>query len=138
MSVRLRLSPHRRLPSSQQIYYRIVAINAPRARDSKPLDTIGAYDPVPQHLPVVPASERSLLDEGKEPEMRWIKRVEWDREKVGYWISVGAQPSRRVAWLLQKVCGVQLLKSVWLLTCCALSHSPGQAECVVSLWKIID
>lgn len=109
MSVRLRLSPHRRLPSSQQIYYRIVAINAPRARDSKPLDTIGAYDPVPQHLPVVPASERSLLDEGKEPEMRWIKRVEWDREKVGYWISVGAQPSRRVAWLLQKVCGVHLL-----------------------------
>lgn len=103
MSVRLRLSPHRRIPSSQQIYYRIVACNGPRARDSKPLDTVGAYDPIPQHIPVVPASERSLLDEGKKLETRWIKRVEWDREKVQYWIRVGAQPTKRVAWLLQKV-----------------------------------
>lgn len=103
MVIRIRLSPHRRLPSSREIYYRIVVCNAPKARDSKPIETVGAYDPYPKHIPAVPAAERSLLDEGKPPALNWIKRVEWDKERVGYWLGVGAQPTKRVQWLLEKV-----------------------------------
>lgn len=111
MVVRLRLSPHRRIPSSREIYYRIVVCNAPKARDSKPLETIGAYDPLPKNISSIPYSERSLLDEGRRKEddsINYIKRVEWDKERVKYWIQNGAQPTPRVAWLLHKVSNLVL------------------------------
>ena len=103
MVVRLRLSPHRLTPSSRQKVYHIVAINAPKGRDKAPIETLGVYDAVPTHVPVTRPSERSLLDEGKPVETRFIKRIEWDRERVKYWIGTGAQPTRRMAWLLAKV-----------------------------------
>ena len=91
------------MPTSQSEIYHIVAINAPRARDSQPLETLGVYDAIPRHVPVTPKKDRSLLDEGKPPKTEWMKRIEWDRSRVSYWIGVGAQPTRRLAWLLQKV-----------------------------------
>lgn len=103
MVVKLRLSPHRLLPNSPQKVYRLVAINSPKSRDSAPLETLGVYDAVPRHVPSVPRSERSLLDEGKEVQKEWVKRTEWDAERIKYWLGTGAQPSRRVAWLLHKV-----------------------------------
>ena len=107
MVVRLRLSPHRLTPSSRQKVYHIVAISAPKGRDKAPIETLGVYDAVPTHVPVTRPSERSLLDEGKPVETRFIKRIEWDRERVKYWIGTGAQPTRRMAWLLAKVCSTR-------------------------------
>lgn len=104
MVVRLRLSPHRLFPTSREKVYHIVACNAPRARDSKPLETVGIYDPIPRRISAVPYRERSLLDEGKMPESQLAKRIEWDKERIKYWIGVGAQPTPRVAWLMSKVC----------------------------------
>jgi small subunit ribosomal protein S16 len=78
-------------------------MNGPRARDGAPLETVGIYDAIPRRIPDVPKHERSLLDEGKKLARHFVKRIEWDRERVKYWIGTGAQPTKRVAWLLQKV-----------------------------------
>lgn len=99
----MRLAPHRLTPSSPDKIYRIVTMVNTLSRDRAPLETVGVYDPTPRAVPVVPASRRSLLDEGKQPETSWVKRIEWDRERVQHWLSHGAQPTKRVAWLLQKV-----------------------------------
>ena len=73
------------------------------SRDRAPLETVGVYDAIPRAVPVVPASQRSLLDEGKTVETSWVKRIEWDRARVKHWLRKGAQPTKRVAWLLHKV-----------------------------------
>lgn len=103
MPVRMRLSPHRLTPSSKDKIYHIVTMVNTLARDRAPLETVGVYDPIPRAVPVVPAARRSLLDEGKAIETNWVKRVEWDRERVQHWLQHGAQPTKRVAWLLHKV-----------------------------------
>jgi small subunit ribosomal protein S16 len=81
MVVRLRFARHgrRNLP-----YYHIVAANAKTARNSKPLETIGTYNPIPDN--------------------NGIKHVNINVERVKYWLTVGAQPSDSVASLLSKVC----------------------------------
>jgi small subunit ribosomal protein S16 len=81
MVVRLRFARHgrRNLP-----YYHIVAANAKTARNSKPLETIGSYNPI--------------------PDGNGIKHVNLNIERVKYWLTVGAQPSDSVASLLSKVC----------------------------------
>lgn len=80
MVVRLRFARHgrRNLP-----YYHIVAANAKTARNSKPLETIGTYNPI--------------------PDGNGIKHVNLNVERVKYWLTVGAQPSDSVASLLSKV-----------------------------------
>lgn len=103
MVVRLRLSPHRIVPTARQHVFHIVACNAPRARDSAPLETIGVYDPVPKHVPVQEGASRSLLDEGKPVETKFSKRIFWSHERLQHWLKSGAQPTKRVAWLMQKV-----------------------------------
>jgi len=102
MVVRLRLSPHRIVPTAREHIFHIVACNAPRARDSAPLETVGVYDPYPKHVPVKTGAPSSLLDEGKTVETKFLKRVYWSKERLQHWIRVGAQPTKRVAWLMQK------------------------------------
>lgn len=80
MVVRLRLARYgrRNLP-----YYSIVAANAKTARNAKPLETIGTYNPI--------------------PDSQGIKHVNLNIERVKYWLTVGAQPSETVERLLSKV-----------------------------------
>jgi small subunit ribosomal protein S16 len=61
-------------------FYRILATNSTSPRDSKFLEKLGTYNP--------------LL--GKSDE----KRVTIDKERVEYWLSVGAQPTEKVAKFL--------------------------------------
>jgi small subunit ribosomal protein S16 len=79
MSVSIRLS---RGGAKKRPYYRIVVSNSRSPRDGKYLEQVGTYNPVL----------------AKEDENR-VKLVE---DRVRYWIGVGAQPTDRVARLLDK------------------------------------
>ena len=61
-------------------YYRILATNSTSPRDSKFLEKLGTYNP--------------LLGDTDE------KRVTIDKERAEYWLSVGAQPTEKVAKFL--------------------------------------
>lgn len=91
MVVRIRLARHgrRNLP-----FYNIVVANARTARNSKPIEKIGTYNPIPDR-------------EGN-------KMITLNFERAKYWLTVGAQPSEPVEKLLVKV-RVFLLK-------CSLVH----------------
>jgi small subunit ribosomal protein S16 len=80
MVVRLRLA---RWGARNNPFYGIVAANVRAARDGKHLERLGTYNPIP--------------DENN------VKHLELDVDRIKYWLSVGAQPSDRVAWLLAKV-----------------------------------
>ncbi len=74
MSVSIRLS---RGGAKKRPYYRIVVANSRSPRDGSFIEKIGTYNP--------------LL--GKDDE----KRVVLDTERAKHWLSVGAQPTDRVA-----------------------------------------
>ena len=61
-------------------FYRILVTNITSPRDSKFLEKIGTYNP--------------LLADDKE------NRVTVDKERAEYWLSVGAQPTEKVAKFL--------------------------------------
>ena len=61
-------------------YYRILSTNSTSPRDSKFLEKLGTYNP--------------LLGDTDE------KRVTIDKERAEYWLSVGAQPTEKVAKFL--------------------------------------
>ena len=75
MAVRIRLT---RVGATKQPAYRVVVTDSRNARDSRPIETIGHYNP------------------RREP-------VEFvvDAEKTKSWLAKGAQPSDTVARLLQ-------------------------------------
>ena len=79
MSVRLRLA---RGGTKKRPYYRLVAATRTRARDGKFLERIGSYNP---------------MLASNDP-----KRVIIDIERAKYWLSVGAEPSERVAIFLSQ------------------------------------
>lgn len=79
MAISIRLS---RGGSKKRPYYRIVVADARSPRDGRFIEKIGTYNP--------------LL--GKEDE----KRVVLDGERAKHWLSVGAQPTDRVARFLDK------------------------------------
>lgn len=77
MGVRLRLQ---RVGKPKKPQYRIVAIDCRKKRDGKALEIIGRYDPF-------------LKDQ---------KEININRERIIYWLKVGAKPSRIVNFLLKK------------------------------------
>ncbi len=79
MSVSLRLS---RGGSKKRPYYKIVIANSTAPRDGKFLEQVGTYNP--------------LLAKDDENRVRFVE------ERVKYWLGVGAQPTDRVARLLDK------------------------------------
>lgn len=64
-------------------FYRIVATNSTSPRDSKFLEKLGTYNP--------------LANDADE------KKITIDKERIEYWLSVGAKPSDRVAGFLIKL-----------------------------------
>ncbi|ABD25849.1 SSU ribosomal protein S16P [Novosphingobium aromaticivorans DSM 12444] len=79
MSVSMRLS---RGGSKKRPYYKIVVSNSRAPRDGKYLEQVGTYNP--------------LLAKDDENRVRLIE------DRVRYWIGVGAQPTDRVARMLDK------------------------------------
>ena len=61
--------------------YRLNAIDSRAPRDGRVIEELGLYDPLQ-----------------KEPD----KQISIKRERIEYWLSVGAQPSKTVASLLEK------------------------------------
>ena len=78
MAVKLRLKRmgRRHLPC-----YRLNAIDSRAPRDGRVIEELGLYDPLQ-----------------KEPD----KQISIKRDRIEYWLSVGAQPSKTVANLLEK------------------------------------
>jgi len=79
MAVRIRL---KRLGRRHRPFYRICVMDQRSPRDGKAIEEIGHYDPM-------------LRDKSQ--------RVVVRMDRVDHWISVGAQPSEKVAVLLDKV-----------------------------------
>ena len=63
------------------------------ARNSKPLEVLGTYDPIPKPLPAG--------DDGHKP----FKDIRLDTSRAKYWLGVGAQPSEP-AWRLLSMIGL--------------------------------
>lgn len=72
-------------------FYNIVLAQARSARDSKPMEVLGTYNPIPQ-TPV-----------GAEPGDQKVKDIKIDVSRAKYWLGVGAQPSDTVWRLLSMV-----------------------------------
>ena len=79
MAVKLRLkrTGRRHLPC-----YRLNAIDSRAPRDGRVIEELGLYDPLQ-----------------KQPD----KQISFKRERIEYWLGVGAQPTKTVANLLEKV-----------------------------------
>ena len=78
MAVRIRL---KRMGRRNRPFFRICAFNAREERDGRSIEQLGTYDPME-----------------KEEE----KKVVLKKERVEYWLSVGAQPTETVASILKK------------------------------------
>ncbi len=76
LKIRLARGGRKKLP-----YYRIVVSNVTSPRDSKFLEKVGTYNP--------------LLEKGDE------NRVTIVKDRVEYWLSVGAKPTEKVAKFLR-------------------------------------
>ena len=78
MPVRIRL---KRVGRRHRPAYRLAAVDSRRARDSRVIEELGAFDPL------VANEER---------------QVTLKRDRIEYWLSVGAKPSDTVKRLLEK------------------------------------
>ena len=79
MAVRIRM---KRLGRTHRPFYRICVMDSRKKRDGRAIEEVGHYDPM-------------LQDKSQ--------RISLNLERVDYWISVGAQPSDKVATLIKKV-----------------------------------
>jgi small subunit ribosomal protein S16 len=79
MVLRLRLQ---RFGRTHSPFYRMVAAHDKAPRDGRFLEVLGTYNPI-------------VNRDG-------AKEIRLKTDRIKYWISVGAQPSDRVAWVLGK------------------------------------
>ncbi|BGP27578.1 small subunit ribosomal protein S16 [Rhodotorula toruloides] len=109
MSVRLRLARHHWTRNNP--VYSLVAILAPKRQTAKPLELLGSYKPTPVVVPAPSVSPNGQVRDEKEwgprqhtPETGIAKvgqkHVEWNLERVRYWLSQGAMPTKRFEKLL--------------------------------------
>ena len=84
MVLRIRLS---RFGKKHAPFYNIVLTHARTARNSRPLEVLGTYNPIPQ--PPRPGDTHG----------RPWKDIKLDVSRARYWVGVGAQPSD-TAWRL--------------------------------------
>ncbi|KAI9814535.1 MAG: 37S ribosomal protein S16, mitochondrial [Thelocarpon impressellum] len=88
MVVKIRLA---RFGKRNAPFYNIVVAHARTARNSKPIEVLGTYDPIPKPPPG---------GEGTP-----FKDIRLDRVRAQYWLGVGAQPSEP-AWRLLSMIGL--------------------------------
>ncbi|GMK56714.1 hypothetical protein CspeluHIS016_0305540 [Cutaneotrichosporon spelunceum] len=100
MPVRLRLARHgqKRAP-----VFHIVAINSSKPRNARPIEKLGEYDPIPripiEHSKMPPPAHVFGSDKVS---IQKEKRIEWNVERIKYWLAVGAQPTLTVVKLLER------------------------------------
>jgi len=80
MPVRLRIALH---GNRNERIFHIVAAHAGKARNAKPIETLGVFSP-------------------RADPLTREKTVEWSVERIRYWLGVGAQPSDTVLGLLER------------------------------------
>lgn len=109
MPIRIRLARHGRKNTP---YYHIVAISSGKARDALPLEKLGEYDPIPRvpNISVIPSGAK-VFGKGQ-VHMPTEKKISWNVDRIRHWLGVGAEPSRRVVRLLERVSFWVLLTSV--------------------------
>ncbi|KAJ4342161.1 37S ribosomal protein S16, mitochondrial [Ascochyta clinopodiicola] len=90
MVLRIRLS---RFGKKHAPFYNIVLTHARTARNSRPLEVLGTYNPIPQ--PPRPGDTHG----------RPWKDIKLDVSRARYWVGVGAQPSD-TAWRLLSMVGI--------------------------------
>ncbi len=78
MAVRIRM---KKLGRRHRPFFRVCAIDGRSPRDGKPIEELGYYDPMVRDV-----DARAVLV----------------GERIDYWLSVGAQPSEKVAVLIRK------------------------------------
>lgn len=78
MAVRIRM---KKMGRTHAPFYRVCAVDARRPRDGRVLEELGYYDPM------VPETDARVVLKG---------------DRIKYWVSVGAQPSDKVAVLIKK------------------------------------
>jgi len=78
VAVRIRM---KKMGRSHRPFYRICVMDSRSPRDGKAIEEVGTYDPM-------------VRDKSQ--------RVSLKLERVDHWISVGAQPSEKVAVLIRK------------------------------------
>ena len=111
MPVRLRLARVGLTRNSPQ--YTLVAVPSSSRTTARPLEVLGRYDPKPRLEPPVSKSPTGQLRDERVwgarqhapktgRERAGHKMVEWNVERVKYWLSQGAQPSDSVEKLLVK------------------------------------
>ncbi|KAI9882985.1 MAG: Ras- protein rsr1 [Watsoniomyces obsoletus] len=88
MVVKIRLA---RFGKRNNPFYNIVVAQARSGRNSKPMEVLGTYDPIPK---VPPDGEGSKF-----------KDIRLDISRAKYWLGVGAQPSDP-AWRLLAMIGL--------------------------------
>ncbi|KAK4950687.1 37S ribosomal protein S16, mitochondrial [Elasticomyces elasticus] len=79
--------------------YNIVLAHARTARDSKPLEVLGTYNPIP----TVP--EGVTEEDVRDGKARKQKEIKVDVARAKYWLGVGAQPSGTV-WRVLSMIGL--------------------------------
>ncbi|OHB84460.1 MAG: 30S ribosomal protein S16 [Planctomycetes bacterium RIFCSPHIGHO2_02_FULL_38_41] len=78
MAVRIRM---KRFGRKNRPYYRIGAFDAHEERDGSVIENLGTYDPMEKNVE---------------------KQVVLKKERIEYWLSVGAKPTESVASVLKK------------------------------------
>ncbi|KAI9783307.1 MAG: 37S ribosomal protein S16, mitochondrial [Peltula sp. TS41687] len=112
MVVKIRLA---RFGKRNSPFYNIVVAQARSARNSKPMEVLGTYDPIPQPPP---------HGEGKA-----FKDIRLDISRAKYWLGVGAQPSDS-AWRLLSMIGLLEPKSTHAMQRLQMDSSEGSSGLV--------
>ncbi|KAF2454157.1 ribosomal protein S16 [Lineolata rhizophorae] len=103
MVVRIRLA---RFGKRHRPFYNIVVAHARTARNSKPLEVLGTYDPLPKKAAAAAGGTADGGGEaGAEGQLRPYKDVRLDGARARYWLGVGAQPSEP-AWRILSMAGL--------------------------------
>ena len=100
MPLRIRLARHgyRHNP-----VYHIVTIDASKARDARPIEKLGEYDPIPRVPSIAALPSQAKVFGPDRGVTKKEKKIEWNVERIRYWLGVGAQPTRTVVKLLERV-----------------------------------
>lgn len=100
MPVRIRLARHGQRHSP---FYHLVAIASSKRRDAHPIELLGTYDPIPRLPSTADLPSSSKVFGTVVEAIPKEKEVKWNVERIRHWLDTGAQPTRSVVKLLERV-----------------------------------
>ncbi|GAA5973585.1 hypothetical protein JCM11641_007136 [Rhodosporidiobolus odoratus] len=110
MPIRIRLARHHLTRNSPS--YSLVATKSSSRPTALPLETLGTYSPLPTITPPGQRSPNGQVRDADWGARQFLRRpstaevgtksVEWNLERVRYWLSQGAVPSKSVERLLNQ------------------------------------